>query len=188
MNSKLRISDITLSISSFNFWMGTGRIQCFAPQHLLTDLSFLGHQVWPSLPEYRPEDLSYTSWCSPSPSFHLLWNLRKLQGKNNNNNNIRLQPLSVMFCWKTFLLISNLRFLTTVEKEVTLGNAPSKPCGFTGRHEDHKPELWWCFWEARASRRSWRRWGEALGSAPRRPNAASRSWTAPAALWWANRT
>lgn len=39
-----------------------------------------------------------------------------------------------MFHLKMFLLIFNLHFLTTMEKEVSLGNAPSKPCGFTDRH------------------------------------------------------
>lgn len=133
MNSKLRISAITLSISSFNFWMWTGRIQCFSPQHHLTDLSSLGHQLWLCLPEYHPEGPSYTSWCSPSPAFHRLWNLRKLQEKKTVKHTFAT-IICHMFHLKMFLLIFNLHFLTTVEKEVSLANAPSKPCGFTDRH------------------------------------------------------
>lgn len=66
VNSKLRISAITLSISSFNFCMWTGESVFFSQTWALLATSC------DCLPECHPEGLSYTAWCSPSPSFHRL--------------------------------------------------------------------------------------------------------------------
>lgn len=140
VNSKLRISAITLSISSFNLCVWTGR-----SQHLLPDLSFPGPQLWPCLPEYHPEGLSYTSWCSPSPAFHLLWSLRKLQETTSKT------CLSVTSLLEDVSSHFPLAFCNHSGERGFPGKGTIQALWFHWHTRDHKPELLECFWEILAS-------------------------------------